>query len=855
MHAEHQAGAAREGKTRAPARRPQTTTRTPLAGLVALQRSAGNAAVVQMLRQAGHPGAREEHRHGPDCDLHQTEYPLQRSTVHDVLRTPGRISASSGRFERAAEAAAPQAPREQQPSRPKANTFATTRPFSVQRANDDTATPIENQAQTPGQARSSPDNAAGLPTFAPGAFEFLGELEGGSSRPWHVRVGATDKVFKFSQRRGRTPLTPDGVPGPITVPKPGNAAESSAEGATQAKKSNSLPAEEIMLAEMLTGKIYQAAGAKVLPARFAWVATGNKTAAEWTLAQVTDFRTVDPDGLNAAQIAPTTDFLSFVGLDVVLAIFDLRKPPNWMKIGADLYRQDLGGAMDVSAQGAPKAPGDFVESTDVFKTIESMSTGPHSKGSPYAGVPLERFAESLIDLDKRLPPATIKQLVDASGLPETKRPKLIAALNNRISSGVAWARTYVEPVAMSGRQVSKGLDPDTEPDTEPDWANALTPDALDWFRDIHELGGQQRTRLKTVVTGWRDELIEAAGDSYLVATLRQLIDLIDADRKPSGLDRELDDTVQQLYDKIKLWPLEATPEPLRNLAQELSDYAYLINTEKLALNNRLTNFERSEQRSDDPSAAPTLVGPEELLNTNQYRAGMAEKLHDDLQRLQGKRLIRRVSKAEAGKYRIAAQAQNVDEAVEALFDTKGHVRGEIVFSVGDVYILSRERNWAAEVKAEAEKRSEGKDPQKNVPYMGAGYECVVEIPITPELLGFLNDYAYISAPASAKPNAFKPNPNVKYEGAAGGTGDGTGIPNVVVKKQGFGQFLAATRAITITDATESATMKRLWEKEVQKEVEILEKNARLKKNANKTAAEGKSDYELDGDDFFAGLYE
>ncbi|MEV8527158.1 DUF4157 domain-containing protein [Streptomyces sp. NPDC052000] len=58
------------------------------AGLLALQSSAGNAAVVQMLRQAGHDGTQpEQHQHNSGCG-HQNS--VQRSAVHDVLRAPGR---------------------------------------------------------------------------------------------------------------------------------------------------------------------------------------------------------------------------------------------------------------------------------------------------------------------------------------------------------------------------------------------------------------------------------------------------------------------------------------------------------------------------------------------------------------------------------------------------------------------------------------------------------------------------------------------------------------------------------------------------------------------------------------------
>lgn len=60
-------------------------------GLLALQSTVGNAAVVQMLRQTGHHPAREEHQHSDSCGHQSTAQPaVQRSAVHDVLRAPGR---------------------------------------------------------------------------------------------------------------------------------------------------------------------------------------------------------------------------------------------------------------------------------------------------------------------------------------------------------------------------------------------------------------------------------------------------------------------------------------------------------------------------------------------------------------------------------------------------------------------------------------------------------------------------------------------------------------------------------------------------------------------------------------------
>lgn len=79
---------------------PQQSTAAP-AGLMALQSTLGNAAVVQMLRESGHSHAQEQHRHTDGCG-HQPGgqasvqrsgaqgAAVQRSAVHDVLRAPGR---------------------------------------------------------------------------------------------------------------------------------------------------------------------------------------------------------------------------------------------------------------------------------------------------------------------------------------------------------------------------------------------------------------------------------------------------------------------------------------------------------------------------------------------------------------------------------------------------------------------------------------------------------------------------------------------------------------------------------------------------------------------------------------------
>ncbi|MGW3275364.1 eCIS core domain-containing protein [Streptomyces kronopolitis] len=73
--------------SRAPARQAAAGSRAAPPGLAALQAAAGNDAVVQMLRQAGHLDE-ERHRHGAGCGHEQPA--VQRSAVHDVLRAPGQ---------------------------------------------------------------------------------------------------------------------------------------------------------------------------------------------------------------------------------------------------------------------------------------------------------------------------------------------------------------------------------------------------------------------------------------------------------------------------------------------------------------------------------------------------------------------------------------------------------------------------------------------------------------------------------------------------------------------------------------------------------------------------------------------
>ncbi|MGP3683460.1 eCIS core domain-containing protein [Streptomyces sp. IBSNAI002] len=80
-----------EAKAAHRAQRERSGGGLPQQRLLAMQGASGNAAVVQLLRRSGHRGARQEHRHGPGCGHDQQErVTVQRSAVHDVLRSGGR---------------------------------------------------------------------------------------------------------------------------------------------------------------------------------------------------------------------------------------------------------------------------------------------------------------------------------------------------------------------------------------------------------------------------------------------------------------------------------------------------------------------------------------------------------------------------------------------------------------------------------------------------------------------------------------------------------------------------------------------------------------------------------------------
>lgn len=192
------------------------------------------------------------------------------------------------------------------------------------------------------------------------------------------------------------------------------------------------------------------------------------------------------------------------------------------------------------------------------------------------------------------------------------------------------------------------------------------------------------------------------------------------------------------------------------------------------------------------------VGPEELLRDDQFGGGLAKKMPKYFDRMKAGRLVRRMSDGERGAFEKAAGEKDMNKVLELIFPENGKpgARGEMVWSVNKPYIFDRE---IAKIKGENYKGKEKEHKPED-------YHWIMEIYITEEMLQFLADYAYINNPTgSSKPSAFLGNPTLKMEGQSGGVQDKGGIPNIVIKKDGFAKLWKGVQSFHFVKAE-----KHLW---------------------------------------------
>ncbi|WP_228561063.1 eCIS core domain-containing protein [Catenulispora pinisilvae] len=99
MRDQDTAKAGKASSTRSAPARSAAAPSTDPTGLLSLQRSVGNAAVVQLLAEAGDAHSQESHEHGPGCGHGGGDAPVQRSSVQSVLSAPGSPLAAPMRAE------------------------------------------------------------------------------------------------------------------------------------------------------------------------------------------------------------------------------------------------------------------------------------------------------------------------------------------------------------------------------------------------------------------------------------------------------------------------------------------------------------------------------------------------------------------------------------------------------------------------------------------------------------------------------------------------------------------------------------------------------------------------------------
>lgn len=100
-------------------------------------------------------------------------------------------------------------------------------------------------------------------------------------------------------------------------------------------------------------------------------------------------------------------------------------------------------------------------------------------------------------------------------------------------------------------------------------------------------------------------------------------------------------------------------------------------------------------------------------------------------------------------------------------------RGEIVWSVNRPYVFDRETPETPETPAKID--------------TSPPYAWILEIYISESMIRFISDYAFFENTVQ-KSSAFLGNPALKREGGSGGSSDSSGIPNFLVKKEGFEHF-------------------------------------------------------------------
>ncbi|MET0476137.1 MAG: toxin glutamine deamidase domain-containing protein, partial [Mycobacterium sp.] len=501
-----------------------------------------------------------------------------------------------------------------------------------------------------------------------------------------------------------------------------------------------------------------------------------------------------PDKSVHAQFGGHPDVARFAAADMLLSNWDGHKDDAYMTAGRRVVRIDVGGALDVRAQGDIR---EGWRSSDVAKAdfeVEEIKPGSDMrKNKPYEKLTDREIADSIRMVADHLTPEAIDDAIRESRYPRDEGAELKTVLQARIAKALEWADGVYPAQEIENRSFGTVLE--RKPRTalqqlEEDFGYEPTADLVD-PHTIEQLRSDTLARNESEYS-----TMLSVGDSPVA-------DALGPKPLPSEKEDELEPrtALQQLEEDFGYEPTAdfvdpRTIEQLRSetLARNESEYTTMLSVRKSPVADALGPKPYAFEQKVD-GIVPE-VGPEELFRASQHGDDRARKrFAEHSAMLDGGVLIRRMSEAEVEAFQTALASDDLLEIEKALFPTPPPgaawgKRGEIVWSLNDTFQFTRELKPDTAGSVSGATRHDPED-----------YKKVLEIPVTAEMARQLGQNLYISNPVKgAKPAAFQGNPNLKYEGTAGGANNSTGVPNVVIKRNGFADFWSTVRKVRVFDA-------------------------------------------------------
>jgi hypothetical protein len=512
--------------------------------------------------------------------------------------------------------------------------------------------------------------------------------------------------------------------------------------------------------ELLAQALFRAVGAPTLRATPVLIADQGSV-----IHLMSDFlEGTVPDKAVHAQFGGHPDVARFAATDMLLSNWDSHKNDAYIAIDGRVVRIDVGGSLDLRAQGGIRegwTTADIASSDFDVEEIKPGSRMRTTSDGPFRHLTDAQVADSVRRVAARLTPETIDAAIAESGYPGDEAAALKEVLQKRRDKALEWADQVYPALELQNRTFGRRLD-------------------------------------KAAGTGPRSlRLPERDGDSP--TALHQLIE--DFGYRPSITDFDDSRVLEHLR--------SPTPGPTVTKDGDADILSFHEAPVIDALGPPAYTF------SQTVDAIVPEVGPEELLRSSQHGDDHArQRFAEHSAMLDDGVLIRRMSEAEVNAFRTALASEDLIAIQTALFGvdesdattdprsaprpTPAPKRGDIVWSLNEPFTFTRELKSST---AAADSATTHHDDDN--------YKKVLEIPVTAKMAEHLRQRLYISNPAQgAKPAAFQGNPNLKYEGTAGGANDSTGVPNVVIKRNGFAEFWSTVHTVRVFDATTHVSANR-----------------------------------------------